>query len=187
MHFSPAQKKCEGHPAVECESARALQLIRAERPSNGSCQSCSSRLRPRTEFRSSSWRCSRRSPWRELNTWGEALGRSSPLAGAGLWVGVQAQACLQVLPPRRLPTGPSVHLCTPCATVASRRSMGRLHAALPCLRTGCLRRGSGAARNSTAKSLPFLWLYRRQHGPPEGAADFVGSDMGCDWLLLVAS
>ena len=33
-------------------------------------------------------------------------------------------------------------------------------------------------------SLPFLW-HRRQHGLPAGA-DFVGSDLGCDWFLLVA-
>ena len=33
-HFSLAQEKCEGWPAAECESARALQLIRAERSSN---------------------------------------------------------------------------------------------------------------------------------------------------------
>ena len=44
--------------------------------------------------------------------------------------------------------------------------------------------GSGGARISTTESLPFLW-HRRQHGPLEGA-HFVGSDMGCDWLLLVA-
>ena len=30
------QKKCEDHPAVECESAPTLQLIRAERSSDGS-------------------------------------------------------------------------------------------------------------------------------------------------------
>ena len=34
-HFSPAQKKCEGRCALECESARALELIHAERSSNG--------------------------------------------------------------------------------------------------------------------------------------------------------
>ena len=33
-HFSLAPKKCEGRRAVECESARALELIRAERSSN---------------------------------------------------------------------------------------------------------------------------------------------------------
>ena len=32
----PVRKKCGGHPPVECVSARALQLIRAERSSNGS-------------------------------------------------------------------------------------------------------------------------------------------------------
>ena len=32
----PAQKKCEGRCALECECARALQPIRAERSSNGS-------------------------------------------------------------------------------------------------------------------------------------------------------
>ena len=41
---------------------------------------------------------------------------------------------------------------------------------------------SCAARTSTAESLPFLW-HRRQCGLPEGA-DFVGSDIGCDWLPL---
>ena len=37
----PRGEECEGHLAVECESARALQLIRAERSSNGSCPRCS--------------------------------------------------------------------------------------------------------------------------------------------------
>ena len=35
-HFSPAQKKCEGHRAIERESATALQHIQAERSSSGS-------------------------------------------------------------------------------------------------------------------------------------------------------
>ena len=83
-----------------------------------------------------------------------AVGRRRP------WVGVPAQACLQVLLPRRLPTRPSVYLCALC----------------PCWRTGRLRRGSGAPRISTVESLPFLW-HRRQHGQPEGA-DSVGSDNG---------
>ena len=35
-HFSPAQKKGEGYPPVESESARQCQLIRADFSSNGS-------------------------------------------------------------------------------------------------------------------------------------------------------
>ena len=34
----PRQKKCEGHPALECESFLARQLTHAERSSNGSRQ-----------------------------------------------------------------------------------------------------------------------------------------------------
>ena len=36
--LSPVEKKCEGHPALESESASERQLIRAERSSNASCR-----------------------------------------------------------------------------------------------------------------------------------------------------
>ena len=44
-HFSPKEKKCEDHFALESESASERQLIRAERSSNGSCRSPSGLLR----------------------------------------------------------------------------------------------------------------------------------------------
>ena len=37
-HFFPTQKKCEGHPGLECESAQGVEPIHAERSSNGSCR-----------------------------------------------------------------------------------------------------------------------------------------------------
>ena len=39
---SATRQKCAMRRAQECETARALQIIRAERQSNGSCRSCGS-------------------------------------------------------------------------------------------------------------------------------------------------